>query len=81
MKIMAKAILEFNLPEDNQEFQLATKGIKFWDVLWNFDQYLREKTKYQSDNMSQETYDALQDSREKLRELMAENLVSLDMVE
>lgn len=78
---MAKAILEFNLPEDNQEFQLATKGIKFWDVLWNFDQYLREKTKYQSDNMSQETYDALQDSREKLRELMAENLVSLDMVE
>jgi hypothetical protein len=78
---MAKAILEFNLPEDNQEFLLATKGIKFWDVLWNFDQYLREKTKYQSDNMSQETYDALQDSREKLRELMAENLVSLDMVE
>jgi hypothetical protein len=78
---MAKAILEFNLPEDNQEFLLATKGIKFWDVLWSFDQYLREKTKYQSDNMSQETYDALEDSREKLRELMAENLVSLDMVE
>lgn len=77
---MAKAILEFNLPDDNQEFELATKGIKFWNVLWYFDQYLREQTKYLSDNMSQETYDALQDSREKLRELMAENLISLDMV-
>ena len=76
-----KAILEFNLPEDNQEFELATKGIKFWSVLWEYDQYLRSNTKYAPDSVSQETYDALQEAREKLSELMSENNLSFDMVQ
>ena len=32
-----KAILEFNLPEDNQEFKLATKGSYWWHVCWEMD--------------------------------------------
>ena len=50
---MAKAILEFNLPEDNQEFLLATSGLKFWSVLWELDQSLRSKTKYAPDDLPQ----------------------------
>lgn len=75
-----KAILEFNLPDDDQEFELATKGLKFWSILWELDQDLRSKTKYAPDDLSQDKYDAYQEVRDKLRELMSDNLISFDMV-
>jgi hypothetical protein len=79
-KNVMKAILEFNLPEDNQEFELATKGLKFWSVLWELDQSLRAKTKYASDDLPQEKYDAYQEIRDVLREIISDNNLSFDMV-
>ena len=75
-----KAVLEFNLPEDQQDFELATKGMKFWSILWDLDQSLRAKTKYASDDLPQDKYDAYQEIRDELRELMSENMISFDMV-
>jgi hypothetical protein len=75
-----KAILEFNLPEDNQEFELATKGLKFWSVLWDLDQSLRAKTKYAPDSLPQDKYDAYQEIRNELHELMSDNNLNFDMV-
>ena len=75
-----KAILEFNLPEDQQDFELATKGLKFWAVLWDLDQSLRTKTKYAPDSLPQDKYDAYKEIRDELRELMFENNLSFDMV-
>jgi hypothetical protein len=75
-----KAILEFNLPDDQQDFDLATKGMKFWSILWDLDQDLRAKTKYASDDLPQDKYDAYQEIREKLNDLMLENMISFDMV-
>jgi hypothetical protein len=77
---MAKAILEFNLPDDNQEFLLATKGLDFWSVLWELDQDLRAKTKYAPDDLPQDKYDAYQEVRDKLYELMSESNITFDMV-
>lgn len=76
-----KATLEFNLPEDQQEFNLATNGMNLWNVLWDMDQYLRSHTKYAPDDMPQEKYDAYLEIRTKLMELMSDNNVSLDMVD
>jgi hypothetical protein len=45
-----KAVLEFNLPDDQQDFDLAVSGMKFWSVLYDLDQSLRTKTKYASDD-------------------------------
>lgn len=75
-----KAILEFNLPDDQQDFELATKGLKFWSILWDLDQSLRAKTKYAPDSLPQDKYDAYQEIRDELRELMFENNISFDMV-
>jgi hypothetical protein len=75
-----KAILEFNLPDDQQDFDLATRGMKFWSVLWELDQSLRSKTKYAPDSLPQDKYDAYQEIREELRELMLNNDISFDMV-
>jgi hypothetical protein len=75
-----KAILEFNLPEDNQDFQLASNAMKFWSVLYELDRDLRAKTKYASDDLPQDKYDAYEEIRENLYELMRNENISLDMV-
>lgn len=75
-----KAILEFNLPDDQVEFDLANNGRNFWSVLWELDQDLRAKTKYAPDDLPQDKYDAYQEIRDKLYELLSENNVSFDMV-
>jgi len=75
-----KAILEFNLPDDQTEFDLAISSNKFWNVLYELDQELRTKTKYASDDLPQDKYDAYQEVRNLLRELMSENNISFDIV-
>jgi len=75
-----KAILEFNLPDDQQDYDLANNGLNFWRVLYELDQELRAKTKYASDDLPQDKYDAYQEIRDMLYELMTDNNVSLDMV-
>lgn len=76
-----KATLEFNLPDDEQEFELATKSVKFWSVLWELDQSLRAKTKYAPDSLPQDKYDAYQEIRNELHELMSNSNISFDMVQ
>lgn len=75
-----KAILEFNLPDDQQDFELASNAMKFWSVLYELDQDLRSKTKYASDDLPQDKYDAYQEVRDMLYELMSNNNISLDVV-
>jgi hypothetical protein len=74
-----KAILEFNLPDDQEDFTLANNALNFWRVLYELDQELRAKTKYASDDMPADVYIAYSSIREKLHELMNDNNVSLDM--
>jgi hypothetical protein len=75
-----KAKLKFNLPKDQQDFDLALNGKKMWSILWDLDQSLRSKTKYASDDLPQDKYDAYQEIRNELHELMSENMISFDMV-
>ena len=76
-----KAKLIFNLPEDNQEFKLATKASDWWNVCWEMDKWLRQQYKYMSDEeYSKDKYDAYYEARQKLFELMNDNGVSLDDV-
>ena len=77
-----KAKLIFNLPEDNQEFKLATKASDWWNVCWEMDKWLRQQYKYMSDEeYSKDKYDAYYEARQKLFELMNDNGVSLDDVQ
>ena len=68
-----KAILKFNLPEDNQEFELAAKASKMYCTLWEFDQWLRGEIKYNGKELNE--------VRDKLREIMNDNHIDFDMVE
>jgi len=43
---MPKATLEFNLPEEQGEFEVCVKGQKYLSALWDFSNYLRQQVKH-----------------------------------
>ena len=44
-----KAILEFNLPEDKEEFEVTSRGMDWALLAWDIDQFIRNKVKYEQD--------------------------------
>jgi len=44
-----KAILEFNLPEDAEEFNVASKSMDWALLAWDIDQMIRSLLKYHPD--------------------------------
>ena len=44
-----KAILEFDLPEDEELFQAADKGMDWALLVWHIAQFIRNKIKYEQD--------------------------------
>ena len=73
-----KAILEFNLPDDQHEYAMATQGSAMHSVLWDMDQWLRSQTKYAPDDMSEDTYKAFELCREQLHEFVHGNNINLE---
>ncbi len=55
-----KSILEFNLPEDKEEFDAASKGMDWALIAYEIDELLRKKLKYEK---------LLPNTRETLEEL------------
>ena len=74
-----KAILEFNLPEDQTEYQIVNDASKMFSVIWDMKQWLRSQTKHAPDSMSDDTYNTFEKCREKLNELLVDNQVNLDI--
>ena len=44
-----KAILEFELPEDREEYAAASRGMEWALLVWHIDQFIRNKIKYEQD--------------------------------
>jgi len=65
-----QAILKFNLPEENEEFYYANNGMNYFCVLWDLDQKLREKVKYNCDSYTEDQLKAYEEVRELISELL-----------
>jgi hypothetical protein len=65
--INMKATLEFNLPEEEREFQLASKGLSIASALWNYDQYLRNEVKHNLEKYSEDEINTFITVREEFR--------------
>ena len=63
-----KAILEFELPEDKEEFDAASKGMDWAIVAWDIDQLLRKKLKY--GDLLPNTRAELEEIRNTLNEML-----------
>ena len=66
-----KATLEYNLPEEQEDFNHATNGFNYYMALVEMDQWLRAEYKY---NNNEEMYEV----REKLRQIILDNNVKID---
>ena len=44
-----KAILEFNLPEEEEQFNASNKGMDWALLVLHIDQFIRNKIKYEQD--------------------------------
>ena len=64
-------ILEFNLPEENEDFQAALNGHKYKSAHYELDQLLRSEMKYKE--LSEDTYKAYKFCREELRKILEQD--------
>jgi hypothetical protein len=71
-----KATLTFDLsdPEDKDRHRHAVNAGDVYAVLWEFDQYLREQVKYQTEDTRDDTYAI----REKFYSVMSEHGITLE---
>lgn len=71
-----KATLEFNLPDDQHEFDLAVQGSKMYVALWDISQDLRKLWKYEE--LSEEEWKMVEKIRDKFYEILSDHQISLD---
>ena len=74
---MPKGILEFNLPEEKEEFESAQNGSLYKLVVWELDQHLRGILKYNSDAHEEKTLEELQKIRDKIHEVLSDYELNL----
>jgi len=71
-----KATIEFNLPEDQNEFEYATKGSEMFLILWGIKQEYRKLMKYH--NLTETEYKLINDLNDKLFEDLQHYGINLD---
>jgi hypothetical protein len=74
---MAKATITFTLPEEQVEFHDAVHAGDYKAVLWDLNQKLRGKLKYDT-TLDDSSATAYQDARDMLHELLNDYGVSID---
>ena len=74
-----KAILEFELPEDQCSFNLCAKGVEWALVASDMDERLRNDLKYMQ--LPDEVHDKVQDIRDILHEVLTSKGLSLEDIE
>tara|TARA_Y100000782_G_C10090549_1_gene225933 strand:+ start:477 stop:806 length:330 start_codon:yes stop_codon:yes gene_type:complete len=71
IKNIMKANLEFNLPEDEEQFNAAAKAMDWALLAWDIDQLCRDWIKYDNHNF-ESVEEVLQAVRDHIYEAMAE---------
>jgi hypothetical protein len=62
-----EGLIKFSLPDDEEQFEIATKAMDWALLAWDIDQFMRNKIKY-----DQDTNGVLQLARDRLNFNMEE---------
>ena len=71
-----KAILEFNLPDDQYEYDMASKGVAMYNVLWELKSELRSMLKY--GDLPDAQYEIVEKIQDFLISSLNDNEINLD---
>lgn len=72
-----KAIFEFNLPDDINEYAVMNQASRMQSFLWDFSQQLRAWRKYHHD--FKDADDALDKIREEFYKLINDHQINIDL--
>ena len=73
-----KAILEFDLPDENYHFERAVEGRRWQWFAHNLNEYIKKEKKW-NDDLTDEQYLVLERMEKKFWELLEEERLSLDI--
>jgi hypothetical protein len=59
------AKLEFTLPDEEEDLQLAVDALRWKNAVWAIDEWLRDQIKYQNQNQYQPARDLLHEELEQ----------------
>lgn len=71
-----KAIIEYNLPDDQFEFDVAVKAVKLWLSLSDVKDELRAILKYEE--LKDNQYEIVERIQEKFFEILQDNEINLN---
>lgn len=71
-----KATLKYNLPDDQFEFDCASKSTKMYFALTEIKEELRSFIKYKT--LKENQYEIIDEFNEKFHEILADNEINLD---
>ena len=67
-----RATLEFELPEDHENYRQAADGMNWANAMWGLEQFIRTETKYKSEEYSEDELNVYRVMRDKINDLMNE---------
>ena len=73
-----KAIIEFELPEDQEEYQMANDASKMYMALWDIRQLFRSELKYNSDGLNDEQLEQWEIMQGEFYVILENNDLKLD---
>ena len=73
-----KAIIEFNLPDDQEEYDIYNNAVKLYNVLVEFKGFLRSQIKY-NDNLTEQEIEVYEKVRDYLFDAIFENNIGVDL--
>ena len=73
-----KAIIEFEFPDDQEQYQMANDASKMYLALWDIKQLLRSKLKYNPDGLNDEQLEQWEAMRGEFFDKLDNNNWKLD---
>ena len=73
-----KAIIEFELPEDQEEYQKANNANKMYLALWDIKQLFRSTLKYNPAGLNDEQLEQWEEMRGEFFEILDNNDLKFD---
>jgi hypothetical protein len=75
---MPRVTIKYTLPEEQEEFETANNASKYYSVIWDLDQYLRNFVKYPADHEDPILTDTMAKVRDELWRLLGEYNLDLN---
>ena len=73
-----KAIIEFELPEDQEEYEMANNASKMYTALWDIRQLFRSTLKYNPAGLNDEQLEQWEAMRGDFFDILDNNDLKLD---